>query len=126
MTTHTHSNHEQDNLFDTIHSGQKSAVEMAQNVTDAVGDTVPELWNKPLADGIPAVAKMAEAAFGLVNGILEAQNDFTQRIIGEVTKGLGVSPSDGLRGVETGDEAEVEVQVAPTKPRRTRTSKKAA
>jgi hypothetical protein len=73
-----------DNLIDTIHATQEAAVDAAKQLVDSVGEIAPELWEKPLASGAPAIAQIADAAFDLTRGILGAQRDFAKRLVDSV------------------------------------------
>jgi len=72
------------NLLDAIHSNQNAVVDVAEQWVDSVGEALPELWERPIASGAPAIHQIANAAFELTRGILDAQRDFARRIIDSV------------------------------------------
>ena len=73
-----------ESILDSIHNSQELAVNLAKEVVDSVGEIVPDLWTKPVASGVPAIQEITDAAFTLTRGILDAQRDFTKRIVGSV------------------------------------------
>jgi len=72
------------NLLDTIHDTQEAAVDVAKQFVDSVSEIAPDLWEKPVASGAPAIAQIADAAFDLTRGILDAQRDFAKRLVDSV------------------------------------------
>jgi len=73
-----------ENILDTIHANQAAVVDVAKQWVDSVGEALPDLWERPIASGVPAIQRLADAAFGLTRGILDAQRDFAKRIIDSV------------------------------------------
>ena len=72
------------NLLDAIHANQNAVVDVAEQWVDSVGDALPDLWERPIASGAPAIHQITNAAFDLTRGILNAQRDFAKRIIDSV------------------------------------------
>jgi hypothetical protein len=71
-------------ILDKIHSNQAAVVDVAEQWVDSVAEALPELWERPIASGAPAIHQIADAAFDLTRGILDAQRDFVRRIIDSV------------------------------------------
>ena len=73
-----------ENILDAIHDNQTAAVDMAKQWVDRVGETIPDLWEKPIAEGTPAIQQLTDAAFDLTRRILDAQRDFSRQIVDSV------------------------------------------
>jgi len=73
-----------DSLLDAIHGSQEAAVEMTRRWVDSIGEIAPDLWNKRLVEGAPALHDLTDAAFGLTHRLLDAQHEFTKRIVESV------------------------------------------
>jgi hypothetical protein len=58
----------QQDLLDAIHSAQGTAIDMAENWTESLGEILPKLWAKPVAEGIPAPQQLSETAFPRARG----------------------------------------------------------
>jgi hypothetical protein len=71
-------------ILDTIHANQSAVVDVAEQWVDSVGEALPDLWEKPITSGAPAIHQITDAAFDLTRGILDAQRDFARRIIDSV------------------------------------------
>ena len=72
------------NILDAIHANQAAAVDVAKQWVDSVGDIIPDLWERPIASGAPAIHQITDAAFDLTRRILDAQRDFAKRIVESV------------------------------------------
>ena len=72
------------NILDAIHANQAAAVDVAKQWVDSVGDIIPDLWERPIASGAPAIHQVTDAAFDLTRRILDAQRDFAKRIVESV------------------------------------------
>jgi hypothetical protein len=73
-----------ESILDTIHATQAASVDVAKQWVDSVGEIIPDLWEKPIASGVPAIHQIADAAFDLTRNILDAQRDFAKRIVDSV------------------------------------------
>jgi len=73
-----------ESILDAIQESEEAIVDTAKQWVDRVGEIVPDLWEKPVAEGAPAIRQIADAAFDLTRGILDAQRDFAKRIIDSV------------------------------------------
>jgi hypothetical protein len=73
-----------DDILDAIHNSQEAAVAMTRRWVDSIGEIAPDLWNKRIAEGVPAVHDLTDAAFELTNRVLDAQHEFTRRIVDSV------------------------------------------
>jgi hypothetical protein len=60
---------------------QDLSVSTVQSVTQAVAGFVPELPSLPLADRLPQPKEVAERTFGFWEELLEAQKEYTLRLI---------------------------------------------
>jgi len=70
-----------ENILEAIQESEEAIVDTAKQWVDRVGEIVPDLWDKPVAEGAPAIRQIADAAFDLTRGILDAQRDFAKRVI---------------------------------------------
>lgn len=73
-----------DDILDAIHSNQAAVVDFAKQWVDRVGETLPDLWEKPIAAGTPAIQQLTDAVFDLTHRILAAQRDFAKQIVDSV------------------------------------------
>jgi hypothetical protein len=73
-----------ESILDAIQDSEEAVVDTAKQWVDRVGEIIPDLWDKPVAEGAPAIRQIADAAFDLTRGILDAQRDFARRIIDSV------------------------------------------
>ncbi len=96
MTTQERNQINEDNLLDALRAGQEKVVDIAHELADTVGEVLPDVWNEPLADGVPAVGRITDSAFKLVHGILDAQHEMTVKVVGTV--------ADSVRQIVDGGE----------------------
>ena len=68
-------------VLSTVRRLQDLSVSTVQSVTQAVAGFVPELPSLPLADRLPQPKEVAEKTFGFWEDLLEAQKDYTLRLI---------------------------------------------
>jgi len=80
----SHASAPEESILDTIHANQTAVVDVAKQWVDSVGEALPDLWEKPIASGAPAIHQITDAAFDLTRGILDAQRDFARRIVDSV------------------------------------------
>ena len=79
-----HESGAEENILDAIHANQEAVVDVAEKWVDSVGEIAPDLWDKPIASGAPAIHQITDAAFDLTRKILGAQRDFVKRIVDSV------------------------------------------
>jgi hypothetical protein len=84
MAANTETRAPEENLLDTLHSGQEAVVDLAQRCANEVGEIVPGLWSRPVVEGVPAPQELSDRAFGLAREVLDAQHDFTRRLVDSV------------------------------------------
>ena len=84
MAENTETRAPDENLLDTLHSGQEAVVDLAQRCANEVGEILPGLWSKPISEGVPAPSEISDRAFGLAREVLDAQHDFTRRLVDSV------------------------------------------
>jgi hypothetical protein len=75
-----------ESVLAAIHDSQEAVVDLAQKWTDSLGETVPELWHRPIAAGGPAIRDVTDAAFDLTRKLLDAQLEFARRIVGSLVE----------------------------------------
>ena len=72
---------EDENILDGIHANQEAIVDLTKKWVDSIGDIVPNLWNKQIVEGAPAIHEVTDAAFDLTRKVLDAQYEFTKRLV---------------------------------------------
>lgn len=83
-TTPTPSKTADESLLGAIHDNQEAVVDLAQKWVDGIGEIVPDLWNKRIAEGGPAIHDVTDAAFDLTRKVLDAQIEFARRVVDSV------------------------------------------
>ncbi|MEA2627004.1 MAG: hypothetical protein QOD06_3049 [Candidatus Binatota bacterium] len=68
-------------LISTAKRVQDLSLNTLSSVTERVANFVPELPQLPFADRLPQPRDIAEKTFGFWEGVLEAQKDYTFRLI---------------------------------------------
>lgn len=64
---------------------QENTVDLVKTVTQAVNERVPEAVTEPLAERIPQVGEIVNAAFGFATALLSAQQSFVSQLIEAAT-----------------------------------------
>jgi hypothetical protein len=71
-------------VLDAIHANQEAVVDLTKKWVDSIGEIAPDLWNKQIVEGAPAIHDVTDAAFDLTRKVLDAQLEFTRRIVDSV------------------------------------------
>ena len=71
-------------FIDSIHANQTAIVDGVEHWIDSVGEALPDLWETPIASGMPPIHRITDAAFDLTRRILAAQRDFTRQIVDSI------------------------------------------